>query len=410
MKHCMITEKILNLKEMDSLIEEMNKEELTSILEDKYLVGFFKKTKEKPLYLEYSASLLSHYCFHMLLKNIRKNDFSTGIWKIMLMKMIIDEEKKEENNEKLLTDLSECYLFICDDESFESEVSLSTCVSLLLKCVLCEEKRRKTQKEVERALLALSNIPNNQNVMNEQYLNEIKEIIKQHQQNHNLTQLSYQSAWKILINSSRFTDTIVANAEEFHFVKEATIEMKELIEKVDWTKKEKELDDKKEICVLRRWCISLESYFQYCQLQGAEGLELFSLIIIMCRVTKNKHREIFQECLYLYETIAHSKAIQIEDLASCGAVDYALEEILCSTLDICVFANILRFFDCLIKKLNGKENDEKLIWKKSKREKMEKLEEEGFEDTAISVYLELFYDWYESYSLRNMFNIFGIVG
>ncbi|KAH7830741.1 uncharacterized protein MONOS_17012 [Monocercomonoides exilis] len=72
-------------------------------------------------------------------------------------KMIIEEDQKnEEKNEKLRADLCECYLMVRDN--FFSSDFVSKCVPCILKIALNKEEREETRKEVEIALVALSNI------------------------------------------------------------------------------------------------------------------------------------------------------------------------------------------------------------------------------------------------------------
>ncbi|KAH7821033.1 uncharacterized protein MONOS_17783 [Monocercomonoides exilis] len=101
-------------------------------------------------------------------------------------------------------------------------------VPSVLKVALKKEESEEIQKEVEIALLSLSNIGYCK-VRQEQYYFEIKEILKYHQEHHNLTHLAYQSAWQFFIyrffNDNSLEDTI---SNELHFGREATRELEEL--------------------------------------------------------------------------------------------------------------------------------------------------------------------------------------
>ncbi|KAH7827005.1 uncharacterized protein MONOS_17350 [Monocercomonoides exilis] len=119
-------------------------------------------------------------------------------------------------------------------------------MSCLLKIALNKQEDEETQKEVELALLALNNtglIKNDK----ELHLNKITEIIKYHQEHHNLTQLAYQSAWRLLVNRlwvDNCLEEVIVN--ELHFVREAARELEELSKCVDWTRKDKENGGKEE--------------------------------------------------------------------------------------------------------------------------------------------------------------------
>ncbi|KAH7822902.1 uncharacterized protein MONOS_17609 [Monocercomonoides exilis] len=115
-------------------------------------------------------------------------------------KMIIDEaKKKKRKNEKLLIDLDECHFTLCNGFSFEF---LSICVPCLLKVVLNKVESKESRDEVEMAFLSLSNI---------------EYEIKKNGKNQSLE------------------DVI---ADDLHFAREATRELEELAERVDWSKRE----------------------------------------------------------------------------------------------------------------------------------------------------------------------------
>ncbi|KAH7832617.1 uncharacterized protein MONOS_16888 [Monocercomonoides exilis] len=64
-----------------------------------------------------------------------------------------------------------------------------------LKMALNKDESEKNEKEMEIALLALSNIPEGMVGNKKMFFNETIEIIHCHQEHHYLTQLGYQSAW-----------------------------------------------------------------------------------------------------------------------------------------------------------------------------------------------------------------------
>eukprot|EP00770_Monocercomonoides_exilis_P014317 MONOS_14263.1-p1 / transcript=MONOS_14263.1 / gene=MONOS_14263 / organism=Monocercomonoides_exilis_PA203 / gene_product=unspecified product / transcript_product=unspecified product / location=Mono_scaffold00966:20065-20796(-) / protein_length=179 / sequence_SO=supercontig / SO=protein_coding / is_pseudo=false len=168
--------------------------------------------------------------------------------------MIIEEEKKkEEKDEKHLAYLCECFISLSFD--FLQELIL-ICVPSLLKVTSKKEENEETQKEMEMALLALSNICYYFEIKKEMYLKEITEIILYHQEHHNLTQLAYQSAWDFLINRF-FSDQSLEgpNTNELHFVREAIKELEELVKYICWKRKEERRGEKegKEEYILIEW-------------------------------------------------------------------------------------------------------------------------------------------------------------
>ncbi|KAH7822670.1 uncharacterized protein MONOS_17635 [Monocercomonoides exilis] len=158
----------------------------------------------------------------------------------MFERLIVEEKKKkEEKNEKLLANLCECRLILC--HGYVSDVFISICVPCFVKVALSKEESEKTRKEVEMALLALSCIKGENHIEKGSYLKGMIEIIKYHQENHNLTHLAYQSAWKFLID--RFQNDLTLKKvimNELHFVREATRELEELSKSVNCNRKGKE--------------------------------------------------------------------------------------------------------------------------------------------------------------------------
>ncbi|KAH7815548.1 uncharacterized protein MONOS_18318 [Monocercomonoides exilis] len=100
----------------------------------------------------------------------------------------------------------------------------SICVPCLLKVASKKEESEETQKEVEIALLALSNTKYF-GMKREMYLNKIKAIIEYHQEHHNLTRLAYQSTWQFLVarlECDKSLGDAIINA--LHFTREAARE------------------------------------------------------------------------------------------------------------------------------------------------------------------------------------------
>ncbi|KAH7831001.1 uncharacterized protein MONOS_16098 [Monocercomonoides exilis] len=224
--HCNETEQKQKIPEMNEIIDGMNNEELKSIFTEERFDKIYKMIEEKKMTMENVILLLKHAGNCNVLKNVWNRCFERSSLRGRLMKMIIEEDKKnEEKNEKLLVDLCECY--ILPSCSFSSGL-LSICVPCLLKAALKKEEDEETQKEVEIALLALSNLSKYVKVPKELFLDEIKEIIEYHQEHHNLTQLAYQSAWQFLIKRFIRNKSYEDIVNELHFAREASRELEEL--------------------------------------------------------------------------------------------------------------------------------------------------------------------------------------
>ncbi|KAH7823385.1 uncharacterized protein MONOS_10784 [Monocercomonoides exilis] len=154
-----------------------------------------------------------------------------------------EEEKKEEKDERLLVDACEIYLLLND--RFNTYLVL-ICVPCLLKAASNKEESEEAQKEVEMALLALSNIHERFEIPEELFFDEIKEIVEYHHEHHNLTHLAYVSAWKFEMRRLRFNENLYgAVANERHFAKATGRELEELAKCVDWQAKRRKRKEKK---------------------------------------------------------------------------------------------------------------------------------------------------------------------
>eukprot|EP00770_Monocercomonoides_exilis_P008085 MONOS_8043.1-p1 / transcript=MONOS_8043.1 / gene=MONOS_8043 / organism=Monocercomonoides_exilis_PA203 / gene_product=unspecified product / transcript_product=unspecified product / location=Mono_scaffold00292:52456-53501(-) / protein_length=332 / sequence_SO=supercontig / SO=protein_coding / is_pseudo=false len=304
--------------------------------------------------------------------------------------MLVDENKKnEEKNEKLLADFCECYLLL--NEGISSK-TLSISVPCLLKVGLKKEESEEAQKEVEMALLALSNINlswNYQRVTKELYFSEITEIIEYHQEHRNLTRLAYQSAWKFLINrldNDKGLEEIIIN--ELHFVEEAARELKELTRNADWMKTEEKDGgkDAKEVHFLIKWFNVIYKYLYSCNSWNKGNVGLICCVVNLFRTVKDDYREISVLCSDFFGDAMRSKSVKVDDLLKGEAIDLFLEKIIQSTLnDKMTYVHLLRFMN-VSRQLKGKENDEKEESKRktTKRKELEKMEEEGHEDIITS--------------------------
>eukprot|EP00770_Monocercomonoides_exilis_P010562 MONOS_10509.1-p1 / transcript=MONOS_10509.1 / gene=MONOS_10509 / organism=Monocercomonoides_exilis_PA203 / gene_product=unspecified product / transcript_product=unspecified product / location=Mono_scaffold00480:47168-48067(+) / protein_length=249 / sequence_SO=supercontig / SO=protein_coding / is_pseudo=false len=211
---------------MNEIVDGMNEEEFQTVFTEEQFNKILQMIEEKTLSLENAILLLKRIGYCKVLLDWRIYGFNSSLLRGRFEKMIDDEEEKnEEKNESLLIDLCECYLFL--NYRFSSEL-ISMCVPCLLKVALKKEENEVSQKEVEMALLALSNI---ECFFMEQklYLNEIKEIIQYHQEYHNLTRLAYQTAWRFLV-SRLWADNSLEEAIviELRFAREAIKELEEL--------------------------------------------------------------------------------------------------------------------------------------------------------------------------------------
>ncbi|KAH7815003.1 uncharacterized protein MONOS_9604 [Monocercomonoides exilis] len=341
LKSCSVSEQKEKIEEMNRLFDEMNTEELEHV----YTIDMFNKIdqmiKEEKLTMGNAILLLKHIGYYKILKCICRENFFCSSLSRRFREMIIKEDKKKEgNNEKLFINLIECYLLL--DNRLSSDL-YPICVPCLLKVALKKEEDEKTQKEVEMVLLALTNVGY---IPEEMYLNEIKEIIQHHQEHHNLTHLSYHCAWEYLINRLPKNSLEEEMVNELHFAREATKELEELSESVDWKKKEEEMrkTERKTMDIILRWIDSICYYLYSCHLWNEEYAGLISRIVDVLRASRDNHSEICKEYILLFYAITKNRAVKLDVLLKSGAIDAALEEILRPTLNRRMTLEFIFFF------------------------------------------------------------------
>eukprot|EP00770_Monocercomonoides_exilis_P016183 MONOS_16134.1-p1 / transcript=MONOS_16134.1 / gene=MONOS_16134 / organism=Monocercomonoides_exilis_PA203 / gene_product=unspecified product / transcript_product=unspecified product / location=Mono_scaffold01521:1201-2481(-) / protein_length=345 / sequence_SO=supercontig / SO=protein_coding / is_pseudo=false len=316
------------ISEMKGIIDEMNKEEFKSVITKELFDKICRIFEEKKLPAENMILLLKHVGCVNVLKNVWVHGFEESSLKEKIKKMMIDESEKDEGKrEKLLADLCECYLMLNIGNSSEL---YPICVPCLLKVALKKEENEETQNEAEMALLALCCICSLSEMEPKLFLNETKDIIKYHQEHHNLTRLAYQSAWEFLIcrlwSQKSLEDAII---DELHFCREAERELKELMKCVDWKRKEeieKGKETKEEIHLVG-WLRTLKIYLEYSGLHGKEQVDLINLVIQIFQESNADQIEIRTWCMSIFRGAAGCRAVKIKDLLESGAADVILEEI-----------------------------------------------------------------------------------
>eukprot|EP00770_Monocercomonoides_exilis_P001335 MONOS_1325.1-p1 / transcript=MONOS_1325.1 / gene=MONOS_1325 / organism=Monocercomonoides_exilis_PA203 / gene_product=unspecified product / transcript_product=unspecified product / location=Mono_scaffold00023:2244-3512(+) / protein_length=404 / sequence_SO=supercontig / SO=protein_coding / is_pseudo=false len=376
---------------MNEIMKEMNKEEFSAVFIEELFDEIHKMIEDKKLSKKNATVFLKHIGYCKIMDEIRSKSFDSSSLYKRIQEMILDEEKKKgRKNERLMIDLCECCLLLNNKSS--SKIP-SVCLSYLLKAALNKEKNEEAQKEVEMALLALSNVKY-LFVETELYLREIKEIIQYHQEHCNLTRLAYQSAWKFLMN--RFEDD--SNLEEvylndLHFVREVASEVEVLAGYIDWKNNEKDEEmkrmEKKNVVIAERWLDMIHYFFVYFEVHDEERIKLISCMTSLCRAAINTHNEIVKKCYFILMYLMRRQKILpiVSDLLKEGIIDYFMEEIQRSTMDDVISYGFFRFVQNIYDSLEGNEDNETDDAKrKAKRQKMiEKLEEEGYEDINTSL-------------------------
>ncbi|KAH7821157.1 uncharacterized protein MONOS_6363 [Monocercomonoides exilis] len=383
LEDCKEEEQKVKIEEINGVIDGMDKREFISIFTKEQFDKMYKMIEENKMSMENAILMLKHIGYLKELKFISNLSFERSLLSKRFEEMIADgNEKKYTKNEKLLADLWECHLL--NKCNVTSNETLNTYIRRLLKIASNKEGKEEIRKEVEMALLALSNVKFYR-ILKKLYLEEISEIIQHHQKHRNLTQLAYQSAWGFLMNrfdnENSLGDAIV---NELHFAREAARELEELSKGVDW-KRGKET---KEEFILLRWFRTLDSFFYLCKLWNEEFAGLIESIVRVLRTAKDSYGEISKKCAFSLRRAADSTGVKIEDLLKGGAVGVVLEEIQQSTIDHKTAYDCLNFFYFISWRMEEKGYDKMKEAKRkiTKRELFEKMEEEGYEDTIASFY------------------------
>ncbi|KAH7818976.1 uncharacterized protein MONOS_4397 [Monocercomonoides exilis] len=385
---CDEEEQVQKIEEMNGLIEEMDEGEFITVFTKDLFNKIYQMIEEKTLSWGNAILLLKNAGSCKELKSFFCNSFDDSSLSKKMPSMIIDENEKikDEMNEKFLVDLCECYLLLEDSTLLRLPYACLTC---LLKAASKKEENEETQKEVEIALFASSCIYKFAKVPKELYLNEMTEIIRYHQEHHNLTRLSYQSAWQFLINrfyKDKSLEEVVVN--KLHFAREARREIEELARCIDWKRKEERGKEAKEVIVIWRWIYAIDNYLAWYTLWNEELAKLIAYLVQMIRASRDNHKDICNGCLDSLRCAVEKRNVEIDDLLKSGAIGAVLEEMKQSTLDDFILWNCLDFFLKYSKRLKEKEDDEKEEAKRKaiKREILEKMEEEGYEDIIASLY------------------------
>eukprot|EP00770_Monocercomonoides_exilis_P007165 MONOS_7127.1-p1 / transcript=MONOS_7127.1 / gene=MONOS_7127 / organism=Monocercomonoides_exilis_PA203 / gene_product=unspecified product / transcript_product=unspecified product / location=Mono_scaffold00237:26579-28371(-) / protein_length=462 / sequence_SO=supercontig / SO=protein_coding / is_pseudo=false len=372
------------IREMNGLVEEMEKEEFGSIFKADLFDKMDKMIEENNLTIENSILLLKHAGYYNVLKRIWICEFKYSSLNKRFEKIIIYEieKKKGKKNEKLKIDICECYLLLNDDDT--SNELASICVPCLLKAALKKEETVEVQKEVEMALLCLSCIDDRYFFWKEKYLKEITEIIKHQQKHRNLTKLAYQSAWQFLI--SRFYRDVsldVSIVNEMNFKGEASRELEALTRNVNWKKKKEEMnkEEAKEEFALMRWLETSNIYFLNFKLENKEYVSLFRSIVRVFRAAKDNHKELCDQCIYSLRNAAGRELVKTDDLVKSGAADAVLEGIQRPTLNEGVSEKKKRKTEEEEVEEDEEEEGEERMKERKKKEKKEKeTEKECDED------------------------------
>ncbi|KAH7832412.1 uncharacterized protein MONOS_9324 [Monocercomonoides exilis] len=371
---------------MNEQVEKMNYRELESILIDKVYFEVDKNIEEKRLSVENALLLLKQLGFNKKLKWNENMNYDYSVLRVRFESMIDKEDqKKEEKNERLLLDLCESHILL--SERYISRESLKACLHCIMNVVLKKEENEEMKKDVEIALLGLSNSHILTEAENELDLYKITEIIKIHQHHRNLSLASFLSAFKIFVEMAPTKKELIEiYLSELHFVREAAKELEELVKRTNERKEGEKFDEMIEMIIIKKWCNMLQMYFAYCDYSEAECVGLIAALVQLFRAAKDASSDLSKQCINLFASMADKEGLRIEDLLRGGAVDVVIKVLSQLTFEDMPILNCLCFFTSISNKFNEDVENENAAEKRMivKREVFERIEEEGLVDTFFS--------------------------
>eukprot|EP00770_Monocercomonoides_exilis_P015457 MONOS_15407.1-p1 / transcript=MONOS_15407.1 / gene=MONOS_15407 / organism=Monocercomonoides_exilis_PA203 / gene_product=unspecified product / transcript_product=unspecified product / location=Mono_scaffold01223:6721-7500(-) / protein_length=260 / sequence_SO=supercontig / SO=protein_coding / is_pseudo=false len=234
--------------------------------------------------------------------------------------------------------------------------------------------------------------------------NEIKEIIQYHQEHRNLTYLAYQSAWMIMVNElSNESSLEKMITKKLHFVRESARELGEMIKSVEWTRKKgREGEDvrteMKKLNIIRRWRKTIVSYYRSCTVWSEETADLLSEVVNLCKKAKEFAGKGEKSFIMDLWWVVSSGVVCNGDMLRSGVVDFMLGEITRETMSL-EPTYCSGFFVALASRLKKKSKKEEKKWEKKEEKKkeaeewvmrrkiIERMEEEGYEDSIIGIFM-----------------------
>ncbi|KAH7829489.1 uncharacterized protein MONOS_18562 [Monocercomonoides exilis] len=404
LEHCNEDEQAHKIEKMIEMNNEMKEGNIITIFTTELFNQMDKMIEKRKLSLDNLLLLLKRVWSCKGLKHIWGQRFACSSLCKRFEKLIVDEEKKnEDKNEKHFIDLFECYISL--NNCFPTELQ-TICMHFLLEIASNKGESEEIKKKVETALLTLSHIDEYYKIGQELYLNEIKDIIQYHQEHRNLSQLAYQSAWQFLIGrlflDKNLRDTI---ANELSFVKEATKELNELAKSVNNKRKEEDKGEKevKEVQIIRNWIYAINHFVLDYPFFDEKSVGMFCSLVGLCNAARENERELFRDCISLFETAAYNEYSSIEVFSKSGVFDLCLDEIQQPTMEDKIIWSCLRFFLGVLGRLERKSFWEFCLMgiNETKRKIAAKMEEDGYEDTITSFH-EIF-DFLNSKKIRYFF-------
>ncbi|KAH7832722.1 uncharacterized protein MONOS_15261 [Monocercomonoides exilis] len=262
----------------------MGVKELGCVFAGKVFEKIFEMVKGEKLVLEDGIMLLKHVGYYKALSDIHTdNDGESSFRKRFERRVMNEEWKQGQKKEKMLNDVCECYAL-----SYEQFVTFNF----------------------------------SSHVEEDVFMNSIVSVIVHHQQNRNLTQLAYQSAWQFFMKRMH-TNAQMESAMSMHFgfVEEARRELEELEKRADWQRKERRVKELKDIHTILRWLKTLNKHFVNHQPSRERNTRLAAVAVGICRKARACFGELSLECLVLLEQMNESASLSVSDFVAIEAVD-----------------------------------------------------------------------------------------
>eukprot|EP00770_Monocercomonoides_exilis_P000517 MONOS_514.1-p1 / transcript=MONOS_514.1 / gene=MONOS_514 / organism=Monocercomonoides_exilis_PA203 / gene_product=unspecified product / transcript_product=unspecified product / location=Mono_scaffold00008:119626-120946(+) / protein_length=346 / sequence_SO=supercontig / SO=protein_coding / is_pseudo=false len=306
------------IREMAGLVGGMSKKELGMVSKKEVFDEIEKMVGEKKISFEEVVPLMKQIgCWRMLNDKKNPNFYSSALCKRFELAIGEEEKKTEGKNEKWLSELCEW-----------------------MEARIC--------------------------------VDGLSGIIRRHEEHGNLTDVTCQTAWDLLVLQLKRKEAGLEDVieGELHFAEETASELEELMGYVNWTEMEKEKEKKKKEKKRRKEC----------RLCSKECVGLVGCVVQLDRTTKFCEEDMFLNYIEKVEFLMRLESVLIAVLVGGGAVDIDLEGLSQPTLEYLATEHCLGFVSKMLKKLRERTNSDE---ESTRRWACEKLESEGCEEMIL---------------------------
>ncbi|KAH7831737.1 uncharacterized protein MONOS_514 [Monocercomonoides exilis] len=330
------------IREMAGLVGGMSKKELGMVSKKEVFDEIEKMVGEKKISFEEVVPLMKQIgCWRMLNDKKNPNFYSSALCKRFELAIGEEEKKTEGKNEKWLSELCEVFFSLHGHHYCRSA------------------------KKAEYAFLALKFMRIYAWMEARICVDGLSGIIRRHEEHGNLTDVTCQTAWDLLVLQLKRKEAGLEDVieGELHFAEETASELEELMGYVNWTEMEKEKEKKKRKKRKEGKCVGL-----------------VGCVVQLDRTTKFCEEDMFLNYIEKVEFLMRLESVLIAVLVGGGAVDIDLEGLSQPTLEYLATEHCLGFVSKMLKKLRERTNSDE---ESTRRWACEKLESEGCEEMIL---------------------------